>query len=158
MIGPNLTATGLAAILTFAFVMLVDRNVRPATLGAAAFLGLTWCATTIAAVFGQPPDSMLWSQICDAVLAVFLLESLRHERARWKVCLMILLAIQALTNLTYQYFWQHQIAYNARVLVLNVTFFGQLICVLSPGVWDVFQANHKRRARMDSIGGPSELD
>jgi hypothetical protein len=158
VIGPNLTATGLAAILTFAFVMLVDRNVRPATLGAAAFLGLTWCATTIAAVFGQPPDSMLWSQICDAVLAVFLLGSLRHERARWKVCLMILLAIQALTNLAYQYLWQHPIAFNTRVLVLNMTFFAQLICVLSPGVWDVFQTYHKRRTRMDSIGGPSELD
>ena len=156
--GSGLISTGLAAILTFAFVMRVDRNVRPATVGAAAFLGLTWCATAIAAVFGQPPDSMIWSQVCDAILAVFLLGSRRQERARWKVCLMILLAIQALTNLTYQYFWQHPIAFNTRVLVLNMTFFGQLICVLSPGVWDVFQTYHKRRARMDSIGGLSELD
>jgi hypothetical protein len=138
--------------------MRVDRNVRPATVGAAAFLGLTWCATTIAAVFGQPPDSMIWSQVCDAILAVFLQGSLHHERARWKVCLMILLAIQALTNIVYQCFWQHPIAFNARVLVLNMTFFAQLICVLSPGVWDVFQTYHKRRARMDSIGGLSELD
>jgi hypothetical protein len=154
--GSGLTATGLAALLTFAVEMLVDRNVRPATLGASAFLVLTWCVTAIAAVFGQPPDSMIWSQVCDAIFAVFLLGSRQQERARWKVCLIILLAIQALTNLTYQYFWQHPIAFNARVLVMNLTFFAQLICVLSPGVWDVFQTYHKRCFDVGSRGSPRE--
>ena len=155
--GLGLISTGLAAGLTFAFVMAVDRYKRPAALGASAFMLLTWCVAVIAAVFGEPPDSMLWGQVCDGFLTVFLLGSMGHDRARWKIGVLSLLAIQAVVNFTYQVAWQHPAAFNTHVLILNLTFLAQLACVLSPGVRDVIQAFNQRRALLGSRRGPSEL-
>jgi hypothetical protein len=155
--GPGLILTGLAAALTFVFVMAVDRHKRPAVLGASAFMLLTWCVAVIASVFGEPPDSMLWGQVCDGFLVVFLLGSMRYERARWKIGVLSLLAIQAVVNFTYQVVWQHPAAFNTHVLILNLTFFAQLACVLSPGVRDVVKALNQRRALLGSHRGPSEL-
>jgi hypothetical protein len=143
--GPGAISTGLAAMATFGFVMAVDRKKRPETVGVAAFLVMTWSLTMAAHTLGVPPLNIMWGQFLDGALAVLLYRSFLNERARWKVGVLFLLAVQFPINFYYQVAWKHPIAYNACVLALNLTFFAQLACVLFPGARDVITSLDQRR-------------
>jgi hypothetical protein len=156
--GPVGLSLGIAAISVVGLNLLTNKplNRHPDAVGMAGAMLAVWAVSMWADAFLTPPESKFLNPPIDALLAAWTFGMWLTRREKWKLVVIGFLLIQSLAHLVYQTEALADGVLRRYVLILNVTYLGELGAIAWPGgscAWNHYRERLRSLRRPHSAAG-----